>query len=114
MGCDYYVQSDLVIVYYDKQGALSTTRTNRMLEKGYIFSFPDEDSDDDEETKYTKWKAELKKCIERKTYKKILYDNDKWIKNSYEKRYSDDISAICPRMVKLVKIYKDYYAWERQ
>jgi hypothetical protein len=113
MVCDYYVQSDLVIVYYDNQGTLSTTRTNRILEKGYIFSVADEDSDEDEEIKYKKWKEELKRRVERNTYKKILYDNDNWIKESYEKKYSKELNIICPRMIKIVKVYKDYYAWER-
>ena len=113
MGCDYYVQSDLVIVYYDNQGALSTTRTNRILEKGYIFSVADEDSDDDEETQNIKWKEELKRRVEKYTYKKMLYEDDKWVKDSYEKKYSKELNIICPRMVKIVKVYKDYYAWVR-
>jgi len=113
MPCDYYVQSDLVIVYFDNQGALSTTRTNRILEKGYIIKVPDEDSDDDLETQNKKWKEELQKIIEKYTYKKMLYESDKWIKDSYGKKYLQQINILCPRMSKIVKIYKDYYAWER-
>lgn len=113
MGCDYYVQSDLVVVYYDNKGTLSTTRTNRILEKGYIMELPDKDSDDDEDTQYKKWKDELRRRIEKYTYKKILYEDEKWIKASYEKRYLNDLQILCPRIVKVIKIYKDYYAWER-
>ena len=42
MGCDYYIQTDLVIVYYDNNNALSSTKTNKFLEKGYIMSISDE------------------------------------------------------------------------
>ena len=31
MGCDYYIQTDLVIVYYDNNNALSSTKTNKFL-----------------------------------------------------------------------------------
>lgn len=112
MVCDYYIQSDLVVVFYDNQGALSTTKTNRILEKGYLIQISDKEPDDDENIYYKKYKEELKSCIERNTYKKILYENNKWIKKSYEKKYLKEINRICPRMIKLVRIYKDYYAWE--
>jgi len=116
MGCDYYIKSELVIVYYDNNGALSTSRTNRIIKKGYIMSVlkKNEDSDDDQETKNKKWKEELNRLIEKNTYKKILYENDKWIKDSYEKNYLKELNIVCPRMVKLVKIYKDYEAWETE
>ena len=41
MGCDYYIQTDLVIVYYDNNNALSSTKTNKFLEKlgEYSYSF---------------------------------------------------------------------------
>ena len=113
MGCDYYIQTELVVDYIDINGALSTTRTNRKLERCYLTNLPEEDSDDDEETQYNKWKEELKRLIEKNTYKKMLYENDKWIKTSYEKKYSKGLNIICPRMIKPLKIYKDYSAWER-
>ena len=54
MGCDYYTQSELVIEYIDMNGARSITKTNRTIEKRYVFNVPDEDSDDDEETQLPK------------------------------------------------------------
>jgi hypothetical protein len=114
MGCDYYTQSELVIEYVDDRGAISKTRTNRVLEKGYVFSIPDEDSDDDEETQLQKYNKYIEKMINKNTYKKMLYDNEEWVKSSYEKKYVKDLKMICPRMVKLVKVYKDYTAWERR
>lgn len=113
MGCDYYIQSELVIEYVEEKGCICKTRTNRVLEKGYVFNIPDEDSDDDEETQLQKINKYIEKMIDKHTYKKILYDNGEWVKSSYEKKYVKDLKMICPRMVKLVKIYKDYIAWKR-
>jgi len=113
MGCDYYTQSELVIEYVDDKGAISKTRTNRVLEKGYVFSVPDADSDDDYETQSKKYDEYIEKMINEHTYKKMLYDNEEWIKSSYEKKYAKDLNIICPRMVKLVKVYKDHSAWKR-
>lgn len=88
MVCEYYIQSELVIIYYDMHGVLLTTRANSILEKGYIMVCPHEDSDDDYETKYDKWKEELKRRIEKYTYVKMLYDDSKWLKKSYDKNIS--------------------------
>jgi hypothetical protein len=114
MGCDYYIQTELVIEYIDDKGAMSKTITNRVQEKCYVYYVPDEDSDDDQETQDKKFQDELQRKIIENTYKKTLYENDAWIKSSYEKRYVKDLNMICPGMVKLVKIYKDYTAWKRE
>jgi hypothetical protein len=113
MVCDYYIQSELVIEYIDMNGARSVTKTRRTLEKGYVFNVQDMDSDDDEETQLQKFKEEVERRILKNTSKKMLYENDVWVKSSYEKRYKKECQSICPRMVKLVKVYKDYNAWER-
>ena len=104
MGCDYYIQTQLVIEYMDEKGAISKTITNRVLERGYVFSVPNVDSDDDEETQYKKYDE----------YIKMLYENEQWIKSSYEKKYTKDLNTICPGIVKLLKVYKDHTAWKRE
>jgi hypothetical protein len=114
MGCDYYIQTDLVIIYYDNKGALSSITTNRQIEKRYIIYIQNEDSDDDQETQHKKWREELNRCIEQNSYKKILYNDDKWIQDSYEKKYSNELKKMSPRINKLVKIYKDYTAWKSE
>lgn len=35
------------------------------------------------------------------------------MKESYEKKYSQEIDVLYPRMVKLVKVYKNCYAWKQ-
>ncbi len=113
MDCDYYVHSDLVIVYYDALGALSSIKTNRTIEKCYLSKLQDEDSDDDQELRDKNWKEELQRCIEKKTYKKTLYENNEWIKESYKKRFLQYLTNISTTTIGIVKIYKDYHAWER-
>ena len=111
MVCDYYIQSELVIEFIETNGALSKTRTNRIVKRGYIMNIPDNDSDDDFETQEIKYNKELEKIMSQNTYNKILYENDRWIKLSYEKRYLKDIHILCPTMVKLIKIYKENTTW---
>ena len=113
MVCDYYIQSELVIEFIEINGAISKTRTNRTVKRGYIMNIPDNDSDDDFETQEIKYNKELEKIMSQNTYQKILYENDKWIKLSYEKRYLKDIHILCPTMSKLIKIYKENTAWAR-
>ena len=87
MGCDYYIQTELVIEYLDSKGRLSFTYTNRKLEKGYIHEPSDYDSDDDWETVSKKYYAEIERRISQNTYNKVLFENDEWIKESYKKNY---------------------------
>jgi hypothetical protein len=113
MGCDYYIQTELVIEYVDMVGRISLIRTNCSLEKGYVYQCPDYDSDDDQETSYKKYKAEIDKRIKQNTYNKILFDNDTWIKESYRKNYEDKFKREFKEIHKFKKIYKKVTAWER-
>ena len=111
MVCDFYIQTELVIEYADRYGVMHKTRTNTIIEKQYILTVPEHDSDDDFETQLDKYNKEVKKCIERNRYNKMLYENDFWVKESYKKRYNKQISFLCPNLHKLLKIYKSHSAW---
>jgi hypothetical protein len=113
MGCDYYIQTELIINYYDDKCELITVIANRQIEKGYIFSFCGEDSDDDYETANKKYAEELNRIIDKNTYEKILFENNIWVKKSYENKYLPELKTKCPNLVTLIKIYKDYTAWEK-
>ena len=112
MVCDYYVQTQLVIEYADKYGVMHKTITNTITEKKYILTVPDDDSDDDYETQFRKYNKEIQKYIEKNTYNKMLYDTDKWVKDTYKKRYHKQVTFLCPNLHKLLKIYKKHSAWE--
>jgi len=113
MGCDYYVQTELVIEYVDMMGRISSIRTNRRLDKRYIFDYIDYDSDDDQETSYKKYIAEIERKIEENTYNKIIFENDNWIKESYRKKYEEQINREFKEIHTLKKIYKKTTAWKR-
>lgn len=113
MGCDYYIQTELVIEYIDTTGKISYIWTNRDLTKGYIFNYLDKDSDDDHETCYKKYQAEIERKIKENTYNKILFENDVWIKESYRKKYEEQLKREFKEIRKFKKIYKKNTAWER-
>ena len=114
MSCDYYVQSELVIEYIDKQGRTCKTRTNRTLLECYIRDIPEYNVDDEEEIKNEKYKNELEKTIIKNTYKKMLYETEHWIKDTYEKRYYKKLAGLCPGIIKVIMVYKDYTAWKQR
>jgi len=112
MGCDYYIQNELVIEYESKAGKRNTIFTDRTTEKGYIFKASDYDSDDDEDTAYNKYKAEIQRRIEDNTYNKMLFENEVWIKESYKKKYEDYILKTFNQIHKIKKVYKRTSAWQ--
>lgn len=112
MGCDYYIQNEIVIEYLDKFGRLSFIYTNRKIKKGYIFETTDYDSDDDQETCYNKYKAEIEKQIKSNTYNKILFINDEWMNESYRKKYENMIKTEFKEIAVLKKINKKGTAWK--
>jgi hypothetical protein len=113
MGCDYYVQTELVIEYINKIGRLSYIYTDRVIGKGYIYEPPDYDSDDDLETMDKKYNAEIKRRIEENTYNKILFENDIWIKESYKTKYNERLIRDFKEIYNIKKIYKKTTAWKR-
>jgi len=113
MGCDYYVQSDLVIEFIDKDQKYRTVCEEGEPQNNYILSLPDYDSDDDMDTKDSKYYAELDKLIQKNTYDKLLFDNGVWVQESYCKNYSRYILTKYSQIHKLVKVYKCTYAWKR-
>lgn len=113
MSFDYFVKSELVIDFIDEKGAMCKTITNRSLKKEHLKDYPDKDSDDDEEIQLKKYHEELERIIKKYTYKKTLFENNLWIKESYEKRYTKNFKILCPNMVKIEKVYKNYTAWKR-
>ena len=113
MGCDYYIQTTIVIEYLNKMGNKSVIYTNQDITKGYIFSYQDYDSDDDVNTKHTKYMAELERKINECIYDKVLFENDKWIKESYRKKYEEQLKTEFKEITNIKKIYKKTAAWKR-
>ena len=111
MNCDYYIQTELVVEYLDKYKVMHKTITNTSIQKKYIVNVPENDSDDNFEIRIDKYNKEIKKCVEKNIYNKILYENDNWVKESYKKRYAKQLSFLCPNLHKLLTFYKKHSAW---
>jgi hypothetical protein len=108
METPYYIQTELVVEYLDKYGVMHKTITNTIIQKKYIIIVPDDDSD---EIQFDKYNKKIKKCIEKNTHNKMLYEIDNWVKESYKKKYAKQISFLCPNLHKLLKFYKKHSAW---
>lgn len=111
MGCDYYIQNELVIEYEDKNGKINTIFTDRTIKSGYIF-IQDKDSDDTE-TQYKKFNAELERTIKANKYNKMLFENGEWVKESYKTKYEGYLMKTYRDIIKIIKVYKKKSAWER-
>lgn len=108
----YYITNEVIIEYQDKYGNLSTIYTNLSLKKRYVYEPPDYLSNDDIDTKTIKLNNELERKIQKNKYKRILYENDKWIKKSYKKKYQDLFIKSSREICKLLKIYKRVESWK--
>ena len=106
MNCDYYVKSKLVIEYLTTDFKYSTIYTNIDIKKGYIYKWDNYDSDDDLETSTQKYRLELERQMKDNTYDKILCNNGKWVKESYQKKYENYLMRNYREIHYIVKVYK--------
>lgn len=114
MGCDYYIQTELVIEYQDKYGIYQHIYTNRELQKGYIFSYLNNNSEYDMETQHKKYHDELERRIEQNTNNKMFFKNEFWIKESYRKKYENYILKTFNEIHELKKVYKRTSVLEKE
>ena len=103
---DYVVESYLVVEYIDDKNRNSMLTTN--CERKYCHL--DNSSEENKENKEIK-NILLKRKIEKTTRKKMMYENNEWVKGSYKKSYKK-IWYI--NINKLLKVYKVYKAFENQ
>ena len=98
---DYVVESYLVIEYVDEKNRNSMLTTN--CERKYYHL--DNSSEENKEIK----NILLKRKLEETTRKKMMFENNEWVKCSYKKCYKK-IWYI--NINKLLKVYKVYKAFE--
>ena len=55
----------------------------------------------------------LKRKVKKNTGIKMLYDNNVWLKEKYQKRYEKKLQRRFPEIKEYKKIYKDYIAWPK-
>jgi hypothetical protein len=99
--CHYYLQSELIIEYTDKNGRRCVIKTMRKLERCYIT----------EETSFD-FDKEVERILSKKNYDKILYENG-WIKESYRKKYANILCREFKEVTNIRKIYKKTTSWKQ-
>jgi hypothetical protein len=97
---NYVVESYLVIEYVDDKNRNSMLTTNCERKYCYLDNSSEENKD-----------IILKRKLEETTRKKIMFENNEWIKGSYKKSYK---KIWYLKINKLLKVYKVYKAFENQ
>ena len=100
---DYIVESYLVIEYVDDKNRNSMLTTNCERKYRHLHN----SSEENKEIK----NILLKRKLEETTRKKMMFENNEWIKGSYKKSYK---KIWYLKINKLLKVYKVYKAFENQ
>ena len=95
MVCDYYVDTSLVIEYLSADNRLCKITTDYGNKKRYLSNQKLDDLNDK---------------LKKHTYIKILYEQNSWIKDSYQKKYEKRLKRDFPLIHKLNKVYKSVNA----
>jgi hypothetical protein len=101
MGCDYLIETSIIIEYYTKNGEICKIITNTKRKKGFI----------DKHYKNNKYLKKLTKQMENKCYIKTIYENKKWTKENYQEKYESTLRRWFPKIDTFIKIYKDSISW---
>jgi hypothetical protein len=113
MGCDYYIDKDLQIYYYD-DGEVSYINLEREKSYYWFISTLDEDEDgyDDEFAEY------IKQTLEPSMKPIVIYSNNTFHKLSFENKYKQMIECDINRfnktlndVEKIIKVENRYQRW---
>jgi hypothetical protein len=102
MGCDYLIETSIIIEYYSKKGEVCKIVTNTKRKRGFI---------DKIKYKSKKLIKKLDKKISKNCYTKNIYEDNKWIKDIYQEKYERKLKLWYPEIDKFIKIYKDSISW---
>lgn len=107
MGYDYYIKTEIAIVYQGLYGKnTNIIYTDLTLKGHHVFIIRDEDSDDDEDTMFTKLRAEIDRRIVENTYSEVIYEDGTWVDKKTKKLFEERIKREYPEVKNLIKIYK--------
>lgn len=102
MGCDYLVETALVIEFYSTKGEICKIVTNTKRKKGFLYKY------NEKSEKYVK---KLEKKMWKNCYTKTIYENKIWTRNNYQEKYETKLKTWFPRIDTFIKIYKDSISW---
>ena len=101
MCCDYYVEKSLVIEFISIYNQICIIKLDIIRKSGFI------------NKKYTndKYEKKLKRKLAKKSYIKIIYEKNTWIKDKYQKKYEAKLKKQFSQIKKITKIYKNSTAF---
>ena len=110
MGCDYYIDKDIIIYFQDN----SRHSINVENERGYFYDIDIDEDEDDYEKEYEK---SIQTQLEPKMKPIILYTDHSFCNNAFELKYKNlidyELLRIGKTWVHIVKIKKVEYRYER-
>jgi hypothetical protein len=103
MCCDYYIEKSLVIDYISVKGQICKISLNIKKKKCYLNT---------KKYKYNsvKYNEKLYKKIAKKSYTKMIYEKNTWIKEKYQTKYEKKLKTTFPEIKEFIKIFKDNVA----
>ena len=113
MVADYYIQTELVIEYLNKNGSHSIIYTDRNVSNRYVNVIIGFNPNDDTETFDNKFRMTVDIHINKNKYNKILFENNDWLAESYKLTYENRIKNDFKEINKLIKIYIKSTSWKR-
>jgi hypothetical protein len=112
MGCDYYIEKDLVI-YYNDNNYISSI--NLSSERGYFY---DINYDEDEEDYEKKYNESINKQLKPSMTPIIIYIDNNFNNESLEKKYKkiieDELKKDNKKWESIKKIMKEEHRYERE
>lgn len=105
MGCDYLIETSLVIEFYSIKGEICKIVTNTKRKKGFLYKY------NEKSEKSEKYVKKLEKKMGKKCYIKTIYENKTWSRDNYQEKYETKLRSWFPRIDTFIKIYKDSISW---
>jgi hypothetical protein len=95
------VQKSLVIEFISTYKQICTIKIDIKRKSGFI------------NKKYThdKYEKKLKNKLAKKSYIKMLYEKNSWIKDKYQRKYEINLKRQFPQIKEFIKIYKNSTAF---
>jgi len=102
MGCDYYTEKSIIINYISSKGETCRIITNTKRERGFINKY---------EPNTDKFNKKMNKYTTKNTYKKMIYENNTWLQDTYQEKYETKFRKWFPHIKDFIQIYKASVAW---
>jgi hypothetical protein len=102
MVCDYFIETCIIIDYYNVKGEICKMVTHVKRKKGFLHK---------QYSNFDKYVKKIEEKIGNTCYTKTIYDHNKWYKDNYQEKYESKLKKWFPKIATFIKIYKDSISW---